>query len=356
MNEINTLFFELIQVALGVRVCLSHSPTDKEWKMLYDIAKKQSLVGVCFAGVQRLQTQRQEPPEMLYLTWMGMAAKIQQRNEVLNLQCTELQYILKAENIRSCVLKGQSVAGYYDTCLLNLRQSGDIDVWLDGSREEIMKYVNNISPTNEVRWLHTQMKVYDNTDVEVHFLPSYLECPWQDKALQNFFDGERGACFTCCKCTDRFNQVFILAHAFRHLFGEGIGLRQLMDYYFVLKNSRGRLSREECAEVMKATGMYRFAKAVMWIVQAVFGLEEEYLLCEASEKDGRFLLDEVMQSGNFGHQDERVKHTAGEGAFLRFWRITLYNCRVIRFSPWIVVCSPFWRLWHWSWRKRKGYK
>ena len=70
-------------------MCLSHSPTATEWQELYATAKKQSLVGVCFAGVQRLVEQRQEPPEMLYLTWMGMAAKIQQRNGVMNGQCAE---------------------------------------------------------------------------------------------------------------------------------------------------------------------------------------------------------------------------------------------------------------------------
>ena len=63
-------FFELIQVAIGTRICLSQTPSADEWGELYAMAKKQSLVGVCFAGVQRLQQQRQEPPEMLYLTWM----------------------------------------------------------------------------------------------------------------------------------------------------------------------------------------------------------------------------------------------------------------------------------------------
>ena len=87
---IEQLFFELIRVAIGSQYMLSRPPSGEEWKALYAMAKKQSLVGVCFAGVQKLQTQRQEPPEMLYLTWMGMAAKIQQRNEVVNRQCVEL--------------------------------------------------------------------------------------------------------------------------------------------------------------------------------------------------------------------------------------------------------------------------
>ena len=59
---IENLFFELIQVAIGKRVCLSHSPNADEWGKLYAMAKKQSLVGVCFAGVQKLVAQQQEPP------------------------------------------------------------------------------------------------------------------------------------------------------------------------------------------------------------------------------------------------------------------------------------------------------
>ena len=81
MEQIYKLFFELVRVSIGSARCLSHTPTAGEWKSLYEVAKKQSLMGVCFAGVQKLQKQQQCPPEMLYLQWMGMAAKIQQWNE-----------------------------------------------------------------------------------------------------------------------------------------------------------------------------------------------------------------------------------------------------------------------------------
>ncbi len=69
-NTLEQTFFELLQVAIGRIVCLSHSPSAEEWKDLYEIAKKQSLVGVCFAGVQKL-VEQQTPEEMLYLTWIG---------------------------------------------------------------------------------------------------------------------------------------------------------------------------------------------------------------------------------------------------------------------------------------------
>lgn len=138
--KVNNLFYELIRIAIGQQACLSHTPSADEWAELYAIAKKQSLVGVCFAGVQRLQTQRQEPLEMLYLTWMGMAAKIQQRNEVVNRQCAELQAKLSADGFRSCILKGQGIGQLYGS-LSGLRQSGDIDAWISGSRKKTLAYV-----------------------------------------------------------------------------------------------------------------------------------------------------------------------------------------------------------------------
>ena len=134
MNEINQLFFELIQVAIGTRICLSHMPTSDEWGELYAMAKKQSLVGVCFAGVQNLGANADDGysvigiPEMLYLTWMGMGAKIQQRNEVINIQCRELSDKLEADGLEHCIMKGQQIGCYYGE-LAALRQSGDIDVW-----------------------------------------------------------------------------------------------------------------------------------------------------------------------------------------------------------------------------------
>ena len=133
MNNINNLFFELIQVAIGTRNCLSHTPIHStssgqvldEWGELYAMAKKQSLVGVCFAAVQKLCNSETSDycgmNEMLYLTWMGMAAKIQQRNEVVNQQCEEVQKMLAEKGFRSCIFKGQAVASLYHSSLSALR-------------------------------------------------------------------------------------------------------------------------------------------------------------------------------------------------------------------------------------------
>ena len=130
---INELFFELVRVSVGTAGCLSHSPRSTssgqasadEWGELYTMAKKQSLVGVCFAGVQKLyndnandddnhnRSNTSNLSELQYLTWLGMAAKIQQRNEIVNRQCTELQAKLSSDGFRCCVLKGQGVGQLY---------------------------------------------------------------------------------------------------------------------------------------------------------------------------------------------------------------------------------------------------
>ena len=375
----NQLFFELIKVALHRQDCLSHVPSAKEWMELYHIAEKQALLGVCFYAIRRLDEKGQSVniPGAIRMQWLGVTAQIQRKNEVLNRRCVELQNMLKDAGFRSCILKGQSMAKLYNlnfdlnhnkddnrdnfnNSKLGLglyRQSGDIDVWLEGSRRQIMEYVNSVAPTDDVRWLHTRLDVFDDAEVEIHFMPSYLECPWHNRALQRFFESEKEACFATDSKTGRFNQVFILAHAFRHLFSEGVGMRQLMDYYFVLLNLNLDLNvNHNTNATFRSFGMERFAEAVMWIMQQVFGLESEYLLCEPSEKYGRVLLNEVMKSGNFGHQDERVNRSKNESAIHRFWRIGVYNCRVMSFSPWTVISSPLWRLWHWCWRKKNGYR
>lgn len=243
--DMQETFFELIQVALGVRQCLSHTPRADERGKLYDMAKKQSLVGVCFAGVQRLQQQRQEPPEMTYLTWMGMAAKIQQRNEVVNQQCVELQAKLSADGLRSCVLKGQGNAVLYGSSLCMLRQSGDIDVWVYASRNEIIEHVQKVAPTTNVREHHLELEAFPDTEVEVHYWPAVIRHFRKNARLQKWFDGKREEQFChrvkiggqdVCVPTPEFNAIQQMAHMYHHLFHQSSDKRHTERH----QRSRGR--------------------------------------------------------------------------------------------------------------------
>ena len=79
------LFFELIQVSLGNLPCLSAIPSAEEWKSIYMMAQKQALIGVCFCGVQRLQSEQVvQLPHELKLRWLVLSEKIRLRNELIN--------------------------------------------------------------------------------------------------------------------------------------------------------------------------------------------------------------------------------------------------------------------------------
>lgn len=330
--SLQLLFFELIRVAIGNAVCLSHTPKAKEWQMLYEMAKKQSLVGICFAGVQRLQKQSQCPPEMLYLQWMGMAAKIQQRNEVVNRQCAELGERLKVKGYRYTILKGQGVASLYSINpkpsslnLQKLRQSGDIDVlmWKDGlsaaeNRKAVMKFARQIDAKASGSEHHVHVDFFKDTAVELHFAPSYFCNLFANSRFRQWAD-ENKVKVERLKLKEgefdvpsvEFNIVFLLAHIFRHYVSEGVGMRQVMDYYFVLQAAQVKgyslEVKDDLLRLLDSFNMKKFASAVMWVIKTVFAGhdndDDNWMLCEPNERLGKKLLEHIMQGGNFGHHN-----------------------------------------------------
>lgn len=380
------LFFELIRVAIGTQNTLSRPPSKNEWAELYTMAKKQSLVGICFAAVQKLQcndnqelrtqnpqsepTQNQEPrtqnlDEVQYLTWMGMAAKIQQRNHIVDKQCVVLQKRLSAEGFRTSVLKGQGVGQQYAEHLRGLRQSGDIDIWMDGGFERVNEWIQKVAPTKVVNQHHVALDVFDATEVEAHYHPINMTNPWRQKRLKAFIKAHEDECLSTVNDgkihapTTEFNLVFLMVHIFHHLFTEGVGLRQLMDYYFVLLNARTNSSRgfngSEVQMVISDLGLDKFSTALMWVMKEVFGLSEQLMICEANNKDGLFLLDEIMQSGNFGKHDERQKGLY-DSKWNSFWMVNGKTFRFWRFDHWAWLWSPIERVKGYAWRRMHGYR
>lgn len=380
---IEQLFFKLIRVAIGTQDKLTQPPTNKEWKQLYDIAKKQSLVGVCFAGVQKLVDSEKEDycgmSEMLYLTWMGMAAKIQQRNEEINKQCSELTDKFRKDGFDVVVLKGQSNARRYGA-LAGLRQSGDIDAWVFGSREEIKNYITKNYHVGEVIYNHAHIEVFHDTEVEVHFTPSWLYSPSHNNKLQEWFQSflfsgsiqakrPEGPNATCSPTRGfsfdsgqelegfkspsvEFDLVYLMLHAYRHLMHEGLGLRQVMDYYFTLRAvSEGfRVSKfQEVTSIMKSFGILKFAGAMMYVMQVVFGIEEKYIICEPDKVRGEQLLQEIIRGGNMGRGDDRTGKSKTRVGY--FWEHVSRQWSFTRDYPSEVLWSPVWKTWHFVMRK-----
>lgn len=362
MSDIdNSTFCNLIRVVIGKESCLFFTPTGDDWGKLYSIAKKQSLVGVCFDGIQRLQKQMQTPPEMVYLKWMGMAAKIQQRNEMLNRQCIDLQKMLSADGLRSCILKGQGVALLYGEKLCGLRQPGDIDIWVDAPKEKVIEYVMKSAPTKDFDQKHIHYHCFDNTDVEAHWVPVKHYNPIWDRILEEYFENERGRQFSnihdgLCVPTADFQLVHQLLHVYGHYVYEGVGMRQMMDLYFAQVAVRNNDDYLRVLTLFEKLGLMRFVAATQWVLGEVFQMPRNKMLCDPNEKEGRKLLDEIMIGGNFGHHDTR-NHVEGESFLGRFFRRWGRKFRMFRFDPLGTIIMPFARLKLelWMRRVRKQY-
>ena len=142
----DNLFFKLIQNAIGTADGFGPVvPSAEEWVAMYKDAQKQTLPGVCFAGVQRICSRHPEQavklPTKLKMKWLGAAASIQKRNEIMNRHCVELQEMFDRDGIRLTTFKGQSVAALYREDLRGLRQAGDIDVYVECGREKTLEYL-----------------------------------------------------------------------------------------------------------------------------------------------------------------------------------------------------------------------
>lgn len=322
MTKAETVFLELLQIALGNRSCLSEPCTDEVWEEVYATVKKQAMVGVTFYAVKRLPAD-QMPPKRRKYQWALKVLEIEERNKKICRECQIVTELFDKAEFQSCVLKGQSNLFFYPASLRMMRQPGDIDLWLfrkegDDSgkpfhkRETIDFIWKRMGKRTEVNLHHTDFDIFPKTPVEVHFVPSFAVNPFTNRKYYRWFADHR----KCVSSTPAginildidFCIVFQMMHIYRHLLMEGIGFRQLTDLYFTIlfrekreeKQQSDAYSKEAIYSHLRYLGMERITRAVMWILHNVLGMEEKHLICEPSEKYGMEMLGEMMRGGNFG--------------------------------------------------------
>ena len=353
------LFVELLQVSLGTREELSRVPSAVEWQGLYDEAQRQAVAGILACGIERLPKE-QQPPQNILLQWIGLTLQIEQRNALTTKVCGEVAGQMEKDGLRCCVLKGQANHRYYPEGMAKRRACGDIDVWTEPNKfqvssskfhvREVLEYVDAHWERTGLCWLHCNFTDKSGVPVEVHFHPSFFSRPKYNKRFQSYFsDIERCVVRETIDgveipvMREEEDVVYQMNHIYRHLIDEGVGLRQVVDYYWLLRRfqdscfkfQKVAIDREGIKEVISWLGMRRFAGALMYVLKELLGMPEKYLLCEPSEKDGKFLMEEILMSGNFGHGDPRMGDVA-QGGYIKSrvsqaWRRFKRNlsCQVI---------------------------
>ena len=221
------------------------------WQALYSFASKQALLGLCFDGIERLGEEYPEELRLnpigreLLMTWMGKAQQIRRQNMKVNVVASKLFSMLREDGFRCCILKGQGNALTYPNPYS--RTPGDIDVWVNASREQITEYAKtHFEIGNDIRFQHLETSM-DGVPVELHFFPCTMNNPIYHVRLQKWF--KRNADLQCSNVvslpdgigeiaipTTAFNVIYQLTHLYHHFFDEGIGMRQIIDYFLVVND------------------------------------------------------------------------------------------------------------------------
>ena len=364
MIDISTIFAFLIY-CIRDKEDMSKVIAGMDWQMLYSFASKQALLGLCFDGIERLgeeypeELRRNPIGRELLMTWMGKAQQIRRQNRKVNAVVVKLFSMLKKDGLRCCVLKGQGNALMYPNPYS--RTPGDIDVWIDASRERIMEYAQKkFELEDDIRLQHLETSL-DGVPVELHFFPCSMNNPLYHARLQKWF--KRNGDLQCSNVvslpdgigeiaipTTAFNVVYQLTHLYHHFFDEGIGMRQIIDYYYVVNNDELLVIRDTLQRELKHLGLWKFAGAVMYVLHETLGLSEEKMIAPMDEKRGEILLAEILEGGNFGRHFTKyggfTHQSMGKKYFLKIWR----NMHFVRFYPVEALSEPIFRTWHFFWR------
>ena len=243
--------FLFLNYCLGKKVDMSMVVAKIDWRQLYTFVSNQAILGFCFNGINRLG--QEYPDELkqnpigrdLLMTWMGAAQQIHRHNMKVNMVANKLYSMFREDGLRCCILKGQGNALMYPNPYS--RTPGDIDVWVNASREQITEYVQkHFEIGDDIRFHHLETSL-DGVPVELHFFPCSMNNPLYHARLQMWF--KRNADLQCSNVvslpdgigeiaipTTAFNVIYQLTHLYHHFFDEGIGMRQIIDYFLVVND------------------------------------------------------------------------------------------------------------------------
>ncbi len=290
-------------------------PKIKDWRGLLEFAKKQAIVGICsptrFDDVRPM-------PNVLY-EWIGAVEQLKVQNRLLNKRAIDVVAKLKEAGFRCCILKGQGNATMYP--VPEQRTPGDIDVWAVADKDDLYGYVKRLYPQENERFKHIKFPMFWDIEVDMHYTPLKFYHPAHNRRLQRWIESNKETQMThfvrladtdadIAIPTVEFNVVYQMGHIMIHLLDEGIGMRHMVDYYYVLKALKNRsIAQQEAVRgVLTECGMMRMVSAVMWVEYNVLGLSRDCLLTSPNERLGRLLLEDIMEGGNFGHHSSRQEY------------------------------------------------
>ena len=345
MNEKYEILMELLGAGAGTKERFCAKPADAQWRWLHAEAVRQSVVGLAFAGLEHVQAASQgaddpgnttdiiaKPPTDLLMRWAMEEQRLRALNAKFDAEARRLTELFESLGLYSVILKGQGNAMLYPEAAP--RTPGDIDIFVEGGKCEVLKVLRREGLLDEhdtPSYHHAHMKMgKSGIIIEVHYRPSSgLSTPWRNCRFQRILNEE----IKKSQMTDKgfrvptamFNLLMQLAHIQRHFINSGIGMRQIIDFCYVLENAHND-EVERCRRLLSGFGMKRVAQAVMWIASEKLGFTFSSHFANPSQRWGEMLLAHIVNDGNFGQFAESEGYT-----FVH--RIAVEQLRKLRLMP-----------------------
>jgi len=361
------------------------------WHDLLLFADKQAIIGIYWQGIEKLfaldkanaDVKGHSAEDVFYgnkpkhadlIEWIGFIREIASKNDVMDEQAAQISTKFEQAGFNTCILKGQGNALLYPKP--ELRMPGDIDIWLyqkggkldmDDNVRRVIAFCREYVPNAKACYHHIDFMDVENIPTEVHYRPSWLNCPWRNRQLQAYFELHAAEQFnnstelpngagSINRPRAEFNVVFLLSHIYNHLLHDGIGLRQLIDYYYLLvriyNNKVKNDDHKDWRALLSKLGLLTIGGTVSWILIEMLGMEPKYALVKPDERRGRFVMKEILAAGNFGRFDNRILSGNYSSPLLANLQRLLRDLRMIRYFPSECIWEPWFRIYHWWWRKR----
>ena len=359
--DINSLFFSLLRLGAGLNESIELPVMNRTlWASVFSMAQKQAVAGIMMDAVNRLPEGAQKPDRDLLLKLLGMGMEIEKRNRIVNGEAVKWYEFFRTRGYKAVLLKGQGVTHFYPNPLH--RNPGDIDLWVIGRECEVRELARKELGAEDVTYHHIGVHNGGMAELEIHTTPSWMYSYPKNRRLQRMFaqwadsgmEIELPGAGRVCVPSDEMNRVYMLVHMYRHVFSEGIGLRQMMDYAMLLKRGCTEEEKAVFGRQAKELNLYGFAGAVMYVMERVFGLDKSCLLTEPDYKKGEKLLDGIMAGGNFGKYDAKIDRSIKSDSAMSFLTRNARNFRLLKEYPEEVLWGPAFKVWHWVWRKMKS--
>lgn len=333
MKKLDNALLSLVQVAMGIPSRLPEPLSEEEWIAVRRLSEQHRLLAMAFIGMQQLDSDMQ-PSKSVQIEWALQSELIKKANERRDYLCRRAFVQLSENHIPCVVLKGQANCMNYPESLRAYRQPGDIDLWVGRDLNTIVDYVYRWTrPKEGIRYNHVDFPVISDVPIELHYRPIFLCQPLRNCKVQRWLreQWERGPYveYKDFQAADnRMNVTYHLLHLFRHLFEEGIAIRQIIDYIYVLRNYSVDCCDAEIMREIESFGLTRFAGGIMWMARQFD--PEVPILCQPDEREGRYLWKNLWEQHRWGK--------------------TRNDIHLLRHYPGEALSEPIFRLWHAFWR------